>query len=472
MPYSEDLKLSSISSACQVLTRAPSIVTATLGHLLHTSAKDDFSLKEHCPNAKLKYIRHPDSFRACIVQISNDVCEAFEAAHRSMNLISVKSEHIVTDVKRALEFTESGTRHEWKLALHYLRNAQTICQDCVKIAAPITEEFEKVDKTVRELDEILAGSEGKIYQEVESTRKEIDETNKKTEQMMESEKEQVEMCDGAKKEYEDAAAACPSPWIDTLVTLLDSFTHLAINTTLESVKQTTMLPPEVLTSTLGLGTGGGPFTKAFKDKPEEKEKKKKEEYEELKKAKQTLQELKEIASKDLEKSNQKISNLNKNKDALETSITEFSKVKEFWSQLKIMFQTFHDLINVHLEQNMSKVIRDGEKVKATNEELNDCQKMSYNTRKPIIEDSKQAMKVACVVKWISGFFVEVSKKYLLVEIYGLQSITRLKSSSDHARMEELGRKLKEDAKEAERRIPIIAEEREKELRNELSHHRL
>ena len=135
------------------------------------------------------------------------------------------------------------------------------------------------------------------------------------------------------------------------------------------------------------------------------------------------------------------------RDALLKSKKTLCAVIQHRKIFEKMFQTFHDAIR--------------ERLKLTYEELHDGQEMSDDTRLMIIQESKKAQNVACVAKLISSVYVEVSTKYLLVGVNGLQSITLLEPIGDHARKEEIWRKLEEDVKEAEKGIPIIAEERRK-----------
>jgi len=49
------------------------------------SAKRDFSLKDaEDPKFPFKYMRNKDSFKASLVQVSNDGWEAFACAHKNM----------------------------------------------------------------------------------------------------------------------------------------------------------------------------------------------------------------------------------------------------------------------------------------------------------------------------------------------------------------------------------------------------
>ena len=163
--------------------------------------------------------------------------------------------------------------------------------------------------------------------------------------------------------------------------------------------------------------------------------------------------------------------MNNIKAALEENVKKLLNVKTFWRELKTMFEKFHDLIKDHLEQNANKILDCSKIPREANEKLYDGQETADITRKRMTQESRKALDVACVVRHISRFYVEVSNKYLLVGLNSLQRITLLEPSRDHARMEEVRRELENDAKKAEEGILIIAKEIRRELITELSHYK-
>lgn len=86
----------------QFLMPAPTVI-ALLGGLTVLSGKVDFSLNERPPAAGFKYVRHPDSFRASLVQVSNDGWSAFHNAHRNMDTIQLNMQQIPVHVKTAMK---------------------------------------------------------------------------------------------------------------------------------------------------------------------------------------------------------------------------------------------------------------------------------------------------------------------------------------------------------------------------------
>lgn len=70
----------------EFLTPAPMTI-ALLGQLMIIAGEKDFSLENQKPEKGFKHIEHPESFRACLVQVSNTGWRAFNEAHkvRTMN---------------------------------------------------------------------------------------------------------------------------------------------------------------------------------------------------------------------------------------------------------------------------------------------------------------------------------------------------------------------------------------------------
>ncbi|XP_028405078.1 uncharacterized protein LOC114527584 [Dendronephthya gigantea] len=407
--------LSSIPSICKTLTQAPSIFITRLGRLLLISARQDFSLKELCPSTNFEYIKFPDSFRACLVQISNGVGLAFDAVHRSMIRISVKCEHIVMEAKAALELMEKGTRQERKIALRRLQNAKESCQECVEAAESITEEFKKVGKVTSELHEALIGTKEQTEDEEKSTRNKIEEARKKMERITESEKNLDEKWDEAKKKNEDAAAASPLlQW--SIFPDLSSVARQAVNV-IVALKRTIMI--QVSTSETA---GSSSTTSEQKDENEIGQK---------------------TGRSTKDQDMWQYPNIDDDQGIFDLD-TRLNKVMHHWEIVREIFQNVTEKY-----------------LKGACKELLDGQEMSDNTRGRLIQDSKNAINVACMVHLISSVYVEASNKYLLVGVDSLHSITLLESSSDDARMEEVQRKLKEDAKEAEGEISKIFEKKRK-----------
>ena len=77
------MMISSSINWADFLTPAPMCI-ALLGQLMLISTEKDFSLEKQRPENGFKYIEHPESFRASLVQVSNAGWRAFNEAHKVM----------------------------------------------------------------------------------------------------------------------------------------------------------------------------------------------------------------------------------------------------------------------------------------------------------------------------------------------------------------------------------------------------
>jgi hypothetical protein len=217
------------------LSQAPFVITS-LGHLLLISAEKDFSLIEHTENATFQYIKYPDSFRACLVQLSNNVWKAFDAAHHGMNRIYMTAENIDKDVKNAVNVIEEGTKKELPFVSQYLNNIEKQSTECVESAKSITSEFREVANMMHELLEACTESKAK-YEEEQIQRKK-DTALKKQDQIDKYTKELVKRCEKVENEVAEAEIkhkksleSHPSPWKIMLLGSIDGVAGLARDVT-------------------------------------------------------------------------------------------------------------------------------------------------------------------------------------------------------------------------------------------------
>lgn len=78
------LMMSPSMNWAEFLTPAP-LSIALLGQLMVVAGERDFSLEMNRPDRGFEFINHPESFRACLVQVSNTGWTAFNEAHKVRN---------------------------------------------------------------------------------------------------------------------------------------------------------------------------------------------------------------------------------------------------------------------------------------------------------------------------------------------------------------------------------------------------
>ncbi|XP_063445022.1 uncharacterized protein LOC134725275 [Mytilus trossulus] len=123
------------------LTPAPSAI-AILGELLLISTKTDFTLTEHMPAEGFQYIKYPDSFRACLVQVSNSGWNAFNEAHTSMDQIRLMSGNVDSHIKDSVRLLMAGSPKEVEKMLPLsLKNVEQIADDSLQLAENIEKKF-------------------------------------------------------------------------------------------------------------------------------------------------------------------------------------------------------------------------------------------------------------------------------------------------------------------------------------------
>ena len=74
----------------EFLTPAPMTI-ALLGQLMLIAGEKDFSLENQRPEKGFQFIKHPESFRACLVQVSNTGWRAFNEAHKVRAVKALKN---------------------------------------------------------------------------------------------------------------------------------------------------------------------------------------------------------------------------------------------------------------------------------------------------------------------------------------------------------------------------------------------
>ncbi|TSX99895.1 hypothetical protein Baya_13947 [Bagarius yarrelli] len=91
----------------EYLTPAP-LSIAILGELVVISSNTDFSINKNPPKDGYKYIRYPESFRACLMQVCNSGWGAFNEAHKNMDQIRLHTLAVPDYMKTAVKILFQG----------------------------------------------------------------------------------------------------------------------------------------------------------------------------------------------------------------------------------------------------------------------------------------------------------------------------------------------------------------------------
>ncbi len=131
-----------IDSQWEELITAGPVTINLLGQLIILSSSHDIDLKESQPNYEFIYMKHPQSFSATLIQISNEGWEAFFNAHTNMDRIQSYMKQIPGHVQTSLKLYAKGTpRLIQRLLPKSLANIERIGNECIKLASETDKKF-------------------------------------------------------------------------------------------------------------------------------------------------------------------------------------------------------------------------------------------------------------------------------------------------------------------------------------------
>ena len=198
------LMISSQANWDHFLTPAP-LAISLLGELILVSTKTDFSLTERPPIDGFKFLRHPDSFRACLVQVSNEGWSAFNEAHTNMDQIRLHSSNVEKHVKNAVKFLIGGSPDEVKRMLPMsLKKVEQIADSCLELAIGIEDKFVRVMHVTGELLETCTAVKGKYEEKYKDTETALEIAKAQEKEVQRSRKEMKERCTTLQKDIEEA----------------------------------------------------------------------------------------------------------------------------------------------------------------------------------------------------------------------------------------------------------------------------
>ena len=152
------------------LTPAP-LSIALLGQLILISSDADFSLQDKKDSIKFEFLKYPDSFRACLVQVSNRGWDAFNKAHISMDQIRLYSSNVDKHVKTAVKFLIAGSAEDVQsMVPDALKNIEVIADDCLELATSVEKEFVAVMKLIAELLEACTRAKGQHEEDLKAAK--------------------------------------------------------------------------------------------------------------------------------------------------------------------------------------------------------------------------------------------------------------------------------------------------------------
>ncbi|KAI4883599.1 hypothetical protein NFI96_001368, partial [Prochilodus magdalenae] len=216
----------------EYLTPAP-LSIAIMGELVFISSSTDFSINKNPPKGGYKFIRYPDSFRACLMQVCNSGWWAFNEAHKNMDQIRLHTMAVPDYMKTAVKILFQGNDEVVKAHLpDQLENIRVIADDCLALADTTEKRFTDVINVIQELLEACVNAEHCYGEELEEIKKKLEESKirkqtseeavKRSEKAVKILEEELEE---ARETYKQAMDSIPSGWNMVAMDLVGAVTE-------------------------------------------------------------------------------------------------------------------------------------------------------------------------------------------------------------------------------------------------------
>ncbi|XP_047672809.1 uncharacterized protein LOC113650536 [Tachysurus fulvidraco] len=238
----------------EYLTPAP-LSIAILGELVFISSNTDFSINKNPPKVGYKFIKYPESFRACLMQVCNSGWWAFNEAHKNMDQIRLYTMAVPDYMKMAVKILFQGSDEVVEAHLpEQLENIRVVADDCLELANSTEKRFTDVINIIQELLEACVNAQHFYGEELEEIKLKLEESQLKKQSSEEaakrsekSLKEIEKSLNEAHDSYSKAMDSLPSGWemigMDFVDGLSEGFTTL-INgmATMGSIRKTQNVP--------------------------------------------------------------------------------------------------------------------------------------------------------------------------------------------------------------------------------------
>ncbi|XP_024140402.1 uncharacterized protein LOC112154045 [Oryzias melastigma] len=188
----------------EYLAPAP-LSIAIMGELVFISSSTDFSINKNPPKDGFKYIKYPDSFRACLMQICNSGWQAFNIAHKNMDQIRIHTASVPDYMKAAVKFLFQGDDEiVEKFLPNQLESIRTIAEDCVKLADGVEQKYQDVISLIQELLEACINAKHIYGEDLEKVQNKIKENKLREKTAKELEEKYDKAMKAMEKQVEEA----------------------------------------------------------------------------------------------------------------------------------------------------------------------------------------------------------------------------------------------------------------------------
>ncbi|XP_072120796.1 uncharacterized protein [Mobula birostris] len=203
----------------EFLVPAPTAISI-LGELIALSSAGDFPLNRHNTEHHYQHLRYPESFRACLAQLSNQGWKTFNLAHKNMDQIRLHSQSVPEHTRAALHTLLRGDGAALaRLLPRQLGSIRAVACECQTLAQEVEGAFLSVTDLIHELLEACTSARGAYEAEVEEARRVL-EAAQRRKVTMEGERRRAEEyftrmtreVEEAQYSYRSAVDRAPSEW--------------------------------------------------------------------------------------------------------------------------------------------------------------------------------------------------------------------------------------------------------------------
>ncbi|CAF1584554.1 unnamed protein product [Rotaria magnacalcarata] len=199
------------------LVVAGPITVNYISNLMLVASRRDFALVSPTPDHVYTYIKYPNSFRATLVQVANEMYTAFLSAHTNMDRIQTNIQQIPNHLKTAIKLLTSASPRLIQTILPLtLGSIKRIASQSVESANSTIHSYRKLVGLLDEITAITLGTQGSSEVELETindlltnSTKEQELLNSQLELIRQQYETAREALQKAQKEYHDAYHAIP-----------------------------------------------------------------------------------------------------------------------------------------------------------------------------------------------------------------------------------------------------------------------
>ncbi|KAM6473008.1 uncharacterized protein PHA67_005989 [Liasis olivaceus] len=233
------------------------ISIAILGELACIAAEQgDFTINKVPPVNGYKYMEHPDSFHASLMQVSNSGWQAFNIAHKNMEGIRLLSLDVPEQIKMIVQtlFQEDVTLIDFLLP-GQLRTLKSTANECSSLAAKVEDKFNYVICLIGELLEVCMSSKSHYKKGLEETMRALEDLELRKAAAEEAKTKAEEYCNEVRNrvtetfnDYKNAIDDIPTGWNAVLLEITSSIREALTLpiigiTSLFSAEEKQSLPP-------------------------------------------------------------------------------------------------------------------------------------------------------------------------------------------------------------------------------------